>query len=499
VPGELYTQVGEVWVMEDKDMDNMDGESFADLLDAYSNGMSEDIQVGDKVKGKILSIGVSTVFVDTGTKIDGTVEKEELLDENQEFPYLVGDMVELFAVSVSESEIQLSMAISGIGGLEMLRDAYENSIPVEGKVSETCKGGFRVETIQRRAFCPVSQMDTTFVENPEDHVGKSYQFLITRFEDHGKNIVVSRRKLLDEEQKKAKEKFFKEVETGAVLEGKVVKLMPYGAFVALIPGVEGLVHVSELSWSRVEKPGDILKEGDRVSAKILGIEDTDKSGQKKISLSMKQLEEDPWNSSGGMFRVGEKVTGKVTNCLKFGAFVEIAPGIEGLVHISEMSYTKRVLNPEDIVSIGESVSVVIKEFDGDKRRINLSLKDAEGDPWLDLDDKYKVGQSVNGIIEKKENFGFFINIEPGITGLLPSSKIKNSTESASIEKMKEGGSITVIIEQVDKVSRKISLAPGDSRDEGDWQTYMKPSEKPVGSLGEKLQQALDTREKVNKD
>jgi len=484
--------------MEDKDMDDMDEESFADLLDAYSNGMSEDIQVGDKVKGKILSIGGSTVFIDTGTKIDGTVEKEELLDENQEFPYLVGDTVELFAVSVSESEIQLSMAISGIGGLEMLREAYENSIPVEGKVSETCKGGFRVETTQRRAFCPVSQMDTTFIENPEDHVGKSYQFLITRFEDNGKNIVVSRRKLLDEEQKKAKDKFFKEVEIGAVLEGKVVKLMPYGAFVTLIPGLEGMVHVSELSWSRVEKPEDIVKEGDMVSVKILGIEDSDKSGQKKISLSLKQLEENPWNNAQGMFRVGERVTGKVTNCLKFGVFVEIAPGIEGLVHISEMSYTKRVLNPEDIVSIGESVSVLIKEFDGEKRRINLSIKDAEGDPWLEVDDKYKVGQSVNGVIEKKENFGYFINIEPGITGLLPRVKIKNSTESASIDKMKEGFSITVIIEQIDKVSRKISLAPGDSRDEGDWQTYTKPSEKPVGSLGEKLQQAFNTKEKGNK-
>ena len=215
-------------------------ESFADLFESYSSGMSEDIQVGDKVKGKVISIGKDTVFIDTGTKVDGAVDKGELLDQDRQLPYQVGDMVELYVVAANENEIRLSRAISGIGGLNLLRDAYENSIPVDGKVTAPCKGGFHVDILQRRAFCPISQMDLKFVETPEEYVGETYQFVIKQFEERGRNIVVSRRALLAKEQAQAQKAFYASLGIGDILDGRVSKLMPYGAFVELVPGVEGM-------------------------------------------------------------------------------------------------------------------------------------------------------------------------------------------------------------------------------------------------------------------
>ncbi|MDM8539410.1 S1 RNA-binding domain-containing protein, partial [Desulfobacterales bacterium HSG17] len=350
-------------------------ESFADLFESYNTGMSEDLQVGDIVKGEIISIGMDTVFVNTGTKIDGAVEKLELLDENNELTFSLGDTLELYVVSLSENEIRLSKALSGAGGLNLLQDAYEGRVPVEGKVAEQCKGGFRIEVMQKKVFCPISQIDIKYVENPEPYVGETFQFLITRFEEQGRNIVVSRRELLSIEQEKAIKVFLDDVKPDAVLEGRVTNLMPYGAFVELFPGIEGMVHISELGWSRVENPEDVLKKDETVKVKVLSIEQGKKKGQLKISLSIKQITGDPWDNEEQAFRSGDKVKGKVTRLMDFGAFVEIFPGIEGLVHISEMSYTKRILKAEDVVRPGEMIDVMIKDIDMAKYRISLSIRD----------------------------------------------------------------------------------------------------------------------------
>jgi small subunit ribosomal protein S1 len=468
-------------------------ENFADLLESYSSRIKAHIQVGDKVKGEIISIGRDTVFVDTGTKIDGLVEKEELLDENGELPYKEGDILELYAVAFTGSEIRLSKALSGIGGLAALEEAFENAVPVEGKVKGEVKGGFHVDIMQRRAFCPISQMDLKYVETPNDYVGETHQFLITQFEDDGGNIVLSRRALLNREQEKARSDFLGEIEVDAQLEGKITKLMPYGAFVELFPGLEGMVHLSELSWSRVDKPGETFKTGDLVPVKIIGIEKGEKPDRPKISLSIKQVTGDPWERVCEEFQEGDKVTGKVTRCSNFGAFVEIAPGIEGLVHISEMSYTKRVVKPENEVKAGETVSVMVKQVDPSKRRISLSIKDAEGDPWLEVLEKYRVGQAVEGKIEKKEKFGYFITLEPGITGLLPKSGFKKSYEPKSIEKLRPGDAVSVVIEEIKPDDRRITLGPGDSRNEDNWRKFTEGTRKSLGSLGEKLQQALNSK------
>jgi small subunit ribosomal protein S1 len=465
-------------------------ESFAEMLESYSAGMNDDIRIGDKIHGKIISITENAVFVDTGTKADGIVDLEELRDKNGELPCAVGDTLDLYVVSAGESEIRLSKAIAGIGGLAMLQDAYASAIPVEGKVLQTIKGGFQVEVLKRRAFCPISQIDTQYVESGDAYVGKTFEFRITRLAEGGRNIVLSRRDLLEAELQKVRKAFMQELSVDQIHTGRVTRLMPYGAFVELIPGVEGMVHISELSWSRLEKPQEAVNPGDKIDVKVLRIEPGDK--QMKIALSAKQVTGDPWDRVAEEVQTGTKVTGKVTRCAPFGAFVEIRSGIEGLVHISEMSYTKRILRPEEVVQPGQSVSVMVKDVDAHKRRISLSMRDAEGDPWMDIQDKFTAGQPVQGTVEKQEKFGIFVTLAPGIVGLLPRSVIKQSPKASRVESLKPGDRIDVTVEAVRAAERKISLGLGGGDEEGDWRKFSRNNEGGggLGALGEKLAEAL---------
>ncbi len=479
----------------ENDTNQGEEESFADLFESFDGDTSEDLQVGDKVAGEIIAIGMDTVFVNTGAKIDGAVNKAELLDDSGEFPYGIGDTLELYVVAFDENEMRLSKALAGAGSLNLLQDAFEGKVPVEGKVKDTCKGGFNVTVMGRRAFCPVSQIDTTYVEKPEDYVGETFQFVIARLEENGRNIVVSRRRLLEEEQEKAKKAFLETMSVGDVVEGRVANLMPYGAFVELFPGVEGMVHISELGWSRVETPGDVLSKGDTVTVKIIGIEEGKKPGQLKIALSIKQISGDPWETEAPKFEAGQKIQGKVTRLMGFGAFVEIAPGVEGLVHISEMSYIRRVNRPEEVVSPGETVSIMIKDVDLQKRRISLSIRDAEGDPWAEIGDKFSVGQEVEGTVEKQEKFGIFITIAPGVTGLMPRSKISQSSRSGEFDRLKAGDAIQVAVEEIQPDARRITLGPVGGESAGDWKSFAKPQSASLGSLGEKLKEAMKSQKK----
>jgi small subunit ribosomal protein S1 len=476
-----------------EELKNGENEDFAKLFESFMPGVGERLRVGDRIKGPIISIGKDSVFVDTGTKIDGVVDASELLDENGNLPYQLGDALELYVVSLRGDEVRLSKAVSGLGGVRALSDAYENAIPVEGKVKGQVKGGFHVEVMQHRAFCPVSQMEMRFTEKPEEHVGKTYHFLISQFEEEGKNIVLSRRELLRKEHEKEVKKFLETLKAGSDIPGKVTRLTPYGAFVEIFPNLEGMIHISELSWSRVEKPGDAVHLDDQVLVRVMNIEHGEKPDQLRISLSMKEVTGDPWLQVEGKFQIGEKLKGKVIRCTKFGAFVEIAPGIEGLVHISEMSYRKRVVRTEDEVSPGDTVHVVVKEVDLPRKRISLSIKDAEGDPWMEVEEKYHVGQALEGTLEKKEKFGFFIVLEPGITGLLPASKIKGAQKASNIEKLRPGDRVPVVIEEIQPKERRMTLGTGDSAEEGDWKKFSKQGAQSSTLLGEKLRKALEDK------
>jgi small subunit ribosomal protein S1 len=484
---------------DDDDLEKEAGpsEEFAALLDSYGADSAAEVRVGDKVSGAVIAIGQDSVYIHIGGKEDGVVEKIELLDENGELSCRVGDRLDLYVVHAGDGEIRLSKTIAMRGNTDMLYEAQQNRIPVEGKVVEVCKGGFRVQIMGQTAFCPVSQMDIHYVEKPETFVGASLEFLIERIESRGRNLIVNRRRHLERLRAEEQEKFLARINPGDIIPGKVIRLMPFGAFIELQAGVEGMAHISELSWSRVANPSEAVTVGETLPVKILIIEKTgSKTGGLKISLSVRQAGGDPWTSVTEKYKPGDKVTGKVTRCAPFGAFVELAPGIEGLVHISEMSFTRRVVKAEDVARPGDTVAVQVTAVDPINRRISLSIKEAEGDPWLAIANRMAVGQTVSGKIERKADFGYFINLAPGVTGLMPKSKIENASDPQAIERLKADDPITVKIEAMDLQDRKITLAPSDGPDAAEWKAIAgRDAEKPsgLGALGQKLQEAMKSR------
>ena len=465
-------------------------EDFAELFASYESQRKAALKAGDKVSGTVISIGQKSVFVDCGASVDGIVDREELLNDAGELTVAEGDTLELYVVGLTDDSVRLSKALTGAGGLNMLQDAYDGGVPVEGKVREQIKGGFHVEIMKRRAFCPVSQIDSRYVANPEDYVGQTLQFRITKLTEGGRNIVVSRRALLEAEQQQASAEFFDGVKPGDVVEGTVTRLAAFGAFVELVPGVEGLVHISEISWARIQSPEEALSVGDRVRVKYLGTSAGKKPGETRLSLSIKQAQDDPWKTVSERFKDGDKVTGKVVKLMEFGAFVEIAPGIEGLVHVSEMSYAKRIHKPGDVVQVGDMVAAVIKQVDVEKQRISLSMRDAEGDPWLTVADKYPVGQTFEGTVEKRQQFGLFVNLEPGVTGLLPQSVMAKAEGEVKFDKLVPGDKVVVSIESVNLRDRKISLGTGKKEEVSDWKGYKPQAGGDMGSLGDVLAKAL---------
>lgn len=485
--------------MTDKmdDAGAMDGMSFEELLESHGENLGRELKQGDMVEGKIISIGKTNVYIDTDTKSDGVVDRNELLDDDGNFSHEVGDTVKLYVVSLSESEVILSKAISGAGKAAMLEEAAHNKTPVEGKVKEVIKGGYHVDMLGKRAFCPVSQMDVRYVETPEDFVGQTFNFIISRFEENGRNIVVSRRTLLEAEIRESRDAFLKDVSEGDTLQGSVTKLMKFGAFIELAPGVEGMAHISELSWSRVEKPEEVVRTGDKVFVKLLKIEKKEGQEVPKISLSIKQTAENPWDSMDSAFKVGDQVTGKVVRLTSFGAFVEIAPGVDGLVHISEMSHVKRVIRPEDMVEVGQEVLVSIKAIDLDAKRVSLSMKDAQGDPWTGASVKYPAGEVMEGVFERREKFGLFIRLEPGVTGLMPASAVREAENQSLYDGLKPGDTVKFLVTQVDEEARRMTLVPPDQKDPGNWKQFAakEKSAKPMGTMEAMLREALAKQKK----
>lgn len=468
--------------------------SFAEML-AEHEEQSESLgrlSPGQKVRVKIVAITSDTVFVSTGAKVDGIVEREDLLEDG-ELPYAVGDMVELYVISASAQEVRLSNMVRGEGSVAVLEEARNAELPVEGKVTSKIKGGYTVEVMKRRAFCPFSQIDIVPLADEDSVVGQTLPFQVMRVEQGGRNIVVSRRALLEKEQAEQIKELCKTLKEGDTLEAKITRLAPFGAFVELAPGVEGLVHLSELSWSQVGHADEVVSVGEVIRVKLLSMEETDKG--MRFSLSRKAVTEDPWISVSERLKAGDTVSGRVVRLAPFGAFVEVLPGVDGLVHISEFSYEKRILKPEEMLSAGDTVSVRIKDISPEQKRMSLSIRDVAGDPWTTINDILKVGDNITGTVEKRAAFGLFITVAPGITGLLPTSVLERSPAKGDIGKLGSGDPIEIVIKQIDEGRRRISLAPlGEASDDGeavDWKKHATKAVKPaLGSLGEALQAAF---------
>ena len=431
---------------------------FAKMFEDSMKGVGRKVSVGDKIRAEVLSIGKEEVFVSTGTVDDGLVMKKDLLDGEGKLKAAVGEFLDLYVTQVKGSQIFLSPKPTAKNLADDLEDAFDMMLPIEGRVTETCNGGVRVNVMGKTAFCPISQLDLRRVDNAADFVGKKFEFMITQFENGGRNIVVSRRKLLEEQKEASQASFLEDHKPGDFVSGLVTRMEQFGAFVEIAPGMEGLVHVSEVSWSRVAHPSEVLKIGQEVRVKIIKTEETT-GGRLNISLSIKQGEPEPWDNMPAQIEPGKVVEGRVTRCMKFGAFVEIAPGLEGLIPLGEMSYTKRVVRSDELVKEGDRVRVMIKEIRPEDRRISLSLRDGEAgmDPWAVASQKYAAGTVVRGKIERREPYGLFVKLEEGVTGLLPKSKAMESADF-SFDKMKIGDEVTLQIGEIRPSERRISLS-----------------------------------------
>jgi small subunit ribosomal protein S1 len=338
-------------------------------------------RVGDPITGKVISIGKDTVFVDLGGKAEGSLERAQVSDPEGKLLVKVGDTIEARVVADTGGALTLRMKVGrGPEARAELQQAFELGMPVEGNVTEVVKGGVSVDVAGVRGFCPASQLDVRFIDDLATYIGQRLTFRITRYEP--RNLVLSRRVLLEEDNARRATETRKRLEPGAVLRGKVVGFKPFGAFIDL-GGIEGMLHISELGYARVEKPEDVLSLGQEVDVAVLKIEPAAKGDKsERISLSLKALASDPWREATAALVEGTRLRGKVTRLSQFGAFVELAPGVEGLVHISELGAGRRIHHPKEVVSVGQDVEVVVLTVDHDRRRIGLQMA-ASGDGTAD--------------------------------------------------------------------------------------------------------------------
>ena len=351
------------------DRPRSDSEDFARMLEESFALKSH--REGETVQGTIVAIGAEVAFIDIGGKGEATIDVAELTDPDSDVQVKVGDTVKAVVVSTAGG-LKLSHKLAR-GGVtrQRLIDAFRAGLPVDGRVEKTIKGGYEVRIAGQRAFCPVSQIDARFTTDPEVHVGQAYTFRIIECKEDGKNLVVSRRALLQEEAEAKAEEVRRGIVPGAVLTGRVASVVAFGAFVDLGAGVQGLLHVSEMGWSRVGDPAELVRPGDAITVKVLRVEEGG-----KIALGLKQLQADPWLVAAEKYKVGQTVMGKVTRVADFGAFVELEPGIEALAHESSFAVTGRRDAWRATVPAGAAVAVEILNIDLEKKRIGVAVVDA---------------------------------------------------------------------------------------------------------------------------
>jgi len=386
-----------------KTREEAEREQFEALLEQYAPGAARAGQAepttGDTVSGRILEIGADAVFVDLGGKAEGVIERLELTDSEGQLTVAVGDTVEA-QVAGQDPETGAIRLRKRIGhGPEVaaaVREAHALGLPVEGRVSKVVKGGLEVEIGGLRAFCPASQADLRYVENLEELVGRRLEFRITRLEEgRGRpNLVLSRRVLLEEEARAREAEAREKVKVGAILTGTVTSLAPYGAFLDL-GGVEGMLHVSEIAHSRVAHPEEVLAVGQSLEVQVLRIE-PGKDGRDRIALSRKSLEASPWQGAEVRFPAGTEIAGRVMRLESFGAFVEIAPGLEGLLHVSELGRDRRIQHAREAVQLGQDLRVRVKSVEAERRRISLILAPSAAEAPAEEIERYRAGEASSG-------------------------------------------------------------------------------------------------------
>ncbi len=432
--------------------DEYSSEEYEQMMDMY-NGTLASIEEGEIVKSRVLEIRDNMVVLDIGFKSEGTIPLEEFKDLPDIKP---GDEVEVLLEHLEDQEGSVVLSKKKADFMrvwERIRLAYENDQPVEGTLVKKIKGGVVVDLMGVDAFLPGSQIALRRVPNIDELLGQKYEFKIIKLNKRRRNIVVSRRVILETERAGKREKLMKELQKDQVRKGVVKNITDFGAFIDL-GGVDGLLHITDMSWGRISHPSEMVQIGAELEVKVLDID----WQRERISLGLKQLQAYPWKDVAAKYPVGTRVTGKVVSITNYGAFIELEPGIEGLVHISEMSWTRNVRHPSKLVSIGETIEAVVLKVDPNEEKISLGMKQTEQDPWMVLPLKYPVGTRINGKVRNLTSFGAFVEIEPGIDGLIHISDMSwTKRVQHPSEVVKKGDAVDVVILNIDSDNKRISL------------------------------------------
>jgi small subunit ribosomal protein S1 len=473
-------------------------EDFAAMFEASLK--AKRFEKGQTIEGTIVAIGPEVAFIDVGGKGEASIDIEELKDPDGRLEVAAGDRIQAVVVSTAGGLTLSRRLARGAATLRQLEDAFHSGLPVEGKVEREVKGGFEVTIARQRGFCPFSQIDLVRTE-PASHIGRVYEFRIVEFKEGGRNLVVSRRALLEEQQRAAADEIRNSVVAGAVLSGRVASVRDFGAFVDLGGGVQGLLHVSEMGWSRVDDASQMLKPGEEITVKVLRV-DLDKQ---KISLGLKQLSEDPWSRVAATYEAGQVRAGRVTRLTEFGAFVELEPGVEALAHASTFAPTGRSAGWRSQVAAGSVGDFEILSVDPDKKRIGVALlpdgsaRASAGGP---SSSGIVPGARLTGTVERHEKFGVFVFLAPGRTGLIPLGETGIAKEADIVKAFPIGSEVPVVVLEVDPGGRRIRLsakAVKDADEAAELRAYSERAEaapaEGFGSLADKLRGALKQREK----
>ena len=428
-------------------------ESFAELFEA---SQVLDVERGAVISGQVVAIDSDWITVDTGLKSEGIVARSEFLNEQGELEVAVGDQVQVVVDAVDNGMGQTLLSREKAKRAEtwnVLEKLYENNEIVTGLISGKVKGGFTVDIGSVRAFLPGSLVDTRPVRDTAHLEGKELEFKVIKLDQKRNNVVVSRRAVMESENSAEREALLSNLEEGQEVVGMVKNLTDYGAFVDL-GGIDGLLHITDMAWRRIKHPSEVVEVGQELKVKVLKFD----RERNRVSLGLKQLGTDPWQDVLNNYPKGTNVKARVTNLTDYGCFAEIADGIEGLVHVSEMDHTNKNIHPSKVVQIGDEIMVQILDIDEDRRRISLGIKQTMPNPWEEFDKNHQKGDKVSGTIKSITDFGIFIGLEGGIDGLVHLSDL-SWTESGeeAIRNYNKGDTVEAVILSVDAEANRISL------------------------------------------
>jgi small subunit ribosomal protein S1 len=430
-------------------------ESFAQLFE--ESLASQRIRPGQILTGRVIEVGPDVVVVSAGLKSEAVIPTAQFKNERGEIEVSVGDDVEVALDSVEDGsgETRLSREKAKRARTwERLETAFEKSEVVTGLINGRVKGGFTVEIDFVRAFLPGSLVDVRPVRDPSYLEGKTLEFKIIKLDQKRNNVVVSRRAVVEQEYSAERSELLDKLQEGAAVKGVVKNLTDYGAFVDL-GGIDGLLHITDMAWKRVKHPSEVVNVGDEIEVRILKFD----RERQRVSLGLKQLGSDPWQNIARRYPAGTRLFGKVTNIADYGCFVEIEEGVEGLVHVSEMDWTNKNVNPSKVVHIGEEVEVMVLDIDEERRRISLGIKQCKPNPWREFADNYNRGDKVNGQIRSITDFGLFIGLPGGIDGLVHLSDLSwDVAGEEAVRQYQKGQTVEAVVVAIDPERERISLS-----------------------------------------